>query len=144
MFFCRIFRLDVSPLHDWDVMTCIMLSVPNDLNSSAKFKPFFISGKTFLLFVLFLSLSPLKQQGENQLLQAKSVHTSKAVLGVGGEMSYTNYVFACGREKWRDIILYTGVGWGHVCYPYTKYSTECIQARVYQERMSPLLNYLDI
>ena len=51
----------VSPMHDWYVMTCIMLSVRNDLNSSAKFKLFFILGETFLLFVLFLSLNPLKQ-----------------------------------------------------------------------------------
>ena len=28
-------------MHDWDVMTCIMLSVRNDLNSSAKYKTFF-------------------------------------------------------------------------------------------------------
>ena len=69
----------------------------------------------------------------------KSVPTSKAFLEVrGNETSYANDVFASGRDKWRDIILYTGMGWGRVCSPYTNYSTEFIQERIYQE-LNPLL-----
>ena len=56
--------------------------------------------------MLFLSLNPLKEQRANQLFQAKSVHTIRRKLSLkfGGETSYANYVFACAREKWRDII----------------------------------------